>query len=113
MEESILDSIKQMLGVDPTDTSFDSDIMIHINSVFGILFQLGVGEEGFAISDNSTTWNDYLNGKIQLNPIKTYVFLKTKMYFDPPTVGTVANAYESQIAELEFRINVMVDPGDE
>ena len=112
MEDSILLSVKKYLGIADEDTGFDLDILMSINSVFGILTQLGVGpKEGYSISDDSATWSSYLQDNKLLEMVKTYMYLKVRMIFDTPTSGSVNSAHEQQIAELEWRINVMVDPG--
>lgn len=110
--ESILTSVKKMLGLSEDDGSFDMDIIMHINTVFTILTQLGVGpNEGFSISDASTTWDEYLPGDVRLNGVKSYMYAKVRMLFDPPQNGAVAEALNRNIAELEWRMNVVVDPG--
>lgn len=111
MENSILTSVKKLLGIAEDYTEFDMDIIIHINSVFVTLQQLGVGpEEGFSISDSSTTWSSYLNDDKLLNNVISYMGLRVKMLFDPPTNSSILSSYERTIQELEWRINVMVDP---
>lgn len=111
--DSILSSVKQILGIPADDEFFDQTLIMHINSVFSILRQLGCGSaEGFLLIDSSGTWDDFFGDwdqkKLQL--VKTYMAAKVRQLFDPPTNGTVANALERQIAELEWRINVQVDP---
>lgn len=107
--DSILDSIKKLLGIQPEYTSFDEDIIIAINTSFATLNQLGVGPEGgYMIEDNTQTWNDYITAT-NLNMVKTYVHLKSRLLFDPPT-GGVLDAIKNQLAELEFRLYVEVDP---
>lgn len=109
--DSILDSVKQMLGITTEYTHFDPDIIMHINSVFMILHQLGVGpEEGFAIEDNSMLWEDYLTDPTQLQLVKSYLYLKVRLLFDPPSSGTLMNCMNQQISEFEWRLNVAVDP---
>lgn len=107
---SILTSIKKMLGISATDTSFDTDLIIHINSVLMILTQLGVGDaDGFTIEDATDKWEDFLPEGISVEAVKTYVYLKVRLIFDPPLSSAVSDAINKNIAELEFRINVMVD----
>lgn len=114
MNESILTSIKKLLGITEDYAHFDTDIIIHINTVFMILMQLGVGPTaGFTISDASAVWGDFLSSEKQLESVKTYTYLRVKMMFDPPTSGTVIQSTENLIKELEFRLNVEVDPGDQ
>lgn len=110
MDDSILDSIKKILGMPPEYDAFDTDLVIHINSVFGILAQLGVGPEGgFSISDNTTLWKSYLGNYKDLEMVKSYIALKVRLVFDPPTVGSIMDAMKEQIREFEWRLNVQVD----
>ena len=110
MDDSILDSIKKILGMPPAYDAFDTDLVIHINSVFGILAQLGVGPEGgFSISDNTSLWKSYLGDSKDLEMVKSYIALKVRLIFDPPTIGAVMDAMKEQIRELEWRLNVQVD----
>jgi hypothetical protein len=83
---SILNSVKKVLGLDEDDTGFDTDILIHINSMFMVLNQLGIGpENGFAIEDDSAMWADFIGVDPILNAVKTYVWLRVRMLFDPPS----------------------------
>jgi len=109
--DSILTCIKKLLGIEEEYTHFDNDIIVHINSAFMALNQLGVGPtEGFLIKDKNTLWSDYLGvDSKNLESVKTYVFLKTRIVFDPPASGFVLEAMERQIQEHEFRINVQVE----
>jgi hypothetical protein len=110
--ESILISIKKMLGITEEYEHFDTDLIIHINSVLMILKQLGVGpEEGFSITGPSETWDQFLTNPTQLDLAKSYIYLKTKMVFDPPLSSAVTEAMNRQIGEFEWRLNVAVDPG--
>ena len=110
METSILTSIKKMLGVAEDYTEFDEDIITHINSVFLNLTQLGVGpEEGFVIEDNTAVWEDFIDNSIQLQAVKTYMYLKVKLLFDPPLSSSVTESFTRMIAELEWRLNAAVD----
>lgn len=87
--------------------AFDTDIIIHINSVFMILNQLGVGPiEGFRIEDKNDVWTDFTSDAFEIESVKTYIYLKVKLIFDPPSNSTVLQAYEQQIKELEWRLNV-------
>lgn len=107
--ESILTSIKKLLGPDEVYDHFDPDIIIHINSVLMILTQLGVGpDEGFYICDKNAVWTDFVPEK-NVEAIKTYVYLKVRLIFDPPQSSALIAAIEKQITELEWRINVMVE----
>lgn len=110
METSILTSIKKMLGVAEDYTEFDEDIITHINSVFLNLTQLGVGpEEGFMIEDDTAVWEDFIVDSIRLQAVKTYMYLKVKLLFDPPLSSSVTESFTRMIAELEWRLNVAVD----
>lgn len=105
--ESILTSIKKMLGLTEDYTHFDADIIMHINSSLMDLKQLGVGpEEGFFIEDDSYTWEDLIGDTSKLQAVKTYVYLKVKLDFDPPLNASVIAAMERRIKELEFRLSV-------
>ena len=110
METSILTSIKKMLGVAEDYTEFDEDIITNINSVFLNLTQLGVGpEEGFMIEDDTAVWEDFIDDSIRLQAVKTYMYLKVKLLFDPPLSSSVTESFTRMIAELEWRLNVAVD----
>jgi hypothetical protein len=111
MSLSILASIKNMLGPENTDTAFDTDIIININSAFMILQQLGVGPpEGFSISNTTKTWADYLGAdEALLEGVKSYIYLKLKLLFDPPTSSAVLQAIKEQIADFEWRLNVQAE----
>lgn len=107
MENSILDSTKKTLGLAPDYDVFDQDIITHINSVFSIICQLGVGpEEGFYIQDETAMWSDFPVPQNQLSLIRTYVFLKVRMLFDPPTMSFLIEAMNNQIREYEWRLNI-------
>ena len=108
--DSILTSIKKLLGITAEYTQFDADLIIHINSVFSILTQLGVGPStGFSIHDEYSIWTDFLPEDPRLEMVKTYVYLKVRLMFDPPDRSAVADAMKRQIDELEFRLNVAAD----
>ena len=110
METSILTSIKKLLGVAEDYSEVDEDIMTHINSVFLNLTQLGVGpEEGFMIENNTAEWEDFISNSVQLQAVKTYVYLKVKLLFDPPLSSSVTESINRMIAELEWRLNAAVD----
>lgn len=109
--DSILTSVKKQLGIAEDYEHFDPDIIMHINSVFSILNQLGVGPpEGFSISDETSVWTDFIGDSLKLELVKTYVYLKLRLIFDPPTSSAVMDAFKENIAELEWRISVTVDP---
>lgn len=104
---SILTDVKKMLGITADYTHFDQDIIIHINSVFNILKQLGVGpSEGFIIEDKFSEWDEYLKDVPDSEMVKSYMYLKVKSQFDPPSGGAHAEALRNQIAEYEWRLNV-------
>lgn len=108
--ESILTSVKKMLGISEEYTHFDADLIMHINSVFMILTQLGVGPaEGFQISDANSFWTDFVEEEGNLEAIKSYMYLKVKMIFDPPLSTSVIEAMNRMIGELEFRLNVSAE----
>lgn len=112
--ESILTSIKKLLGIAEEYSHFDQDLIMHINSVLSILTQLGVGpSDGFSIKNESDVWTDFIPQNPQLASVKSYVYLKVKMLFDPPLSSSVADAINRSIDELEWRINVTVDPGED
>lgn len=108
--DSILTSIKKLLGIEPDYTVFDTDLIIHINSVFSILNQLGIGpDDGFVISDENSKWDEYINGLNNIEMVKTYVYLKVRLIFDPPASGTATECINKQIAELEWRLTSVSD----
>lgn len=113
MEESILITIKKMLGLDPDYDAFDTDIITNINMVLNILYQMGVGSAPFSISNENNKWSDYISDMSKLEMIKTYIYLKVKNIFDPGTSSALNNAIQNQITELEWRISVQVDPGEQ
>lgn len=105
--DSILTSIKKMLGIEEDYTQFDNELIIFINSAFGVLYQLGVGKtsEPFKIADSTDTWDDFLN-EDQIETVKSYVFMKVKLLFDPPSSSFVLSSYQELIKEFEWRCNV-------
>lgn len=112
--DSILQSVKKMCGITEDYDAFDEDIIFHTNTVLATLFQLGVGpSSGFEITtDGGEKWTDFLESNPKLNMVKTYVGLRVRMLFDPPSSGTIADALNRQIDELTWRINVMIDPAE-
>lgn len=113
MDESILNSIKKLLGLPEDYTPFDQDVIIHINTYLGVLNQMGVGKAGFFIEDDDATWEDFLGQhSASLHEVKTYVYLRVKMVFDPPSSSLVSEAMSNNINELGWRLNVKVDPED-
>lgn len=112
--ESILNSVKKLLGITEDYTVFDVDLIIHINSVFMILNQLGVGPKNpFTITDAEDKWNDFIGESDNIEAVKTYIFMKVKMLFDPPQSSAVIEATNNLIREMEWRLNVAVDPKEE
>lgn len=110
ISDSILLSVKKMLGIPPDYEQFDPEIIIHINSVFSILTQLGVGsDEGFSIKDSTASWSDYIPEGKAVEDIKTYVYLKVRLIFDPPQSSAAIEAMKQLASEFEWRINVGVD----
>lgn len=106
MNESILTSIKAQLGIQEEYTAFDQQIIMHINSVLMVLKQLGVGPTaGFIISDKTATWNDFLSSDKNLEATKSYVGMRVRMLFDPPTTSIVAESMNRMINEFEWRLN--------
>jgi hypothetical protein len=107
VEDSILKSTKKVLNLADEYKAFDQDVIMHINSVFSTLNQLGVGpDEGFMIEDDVPTWVSFLEGDPRLNHIKTYVYLRVRLLFDPPQLAYLVEALKEQIQELEWRLNV-------
>ena len=105
--DSILQSIKKLLGMDASYEAFDADIIIHINTAFAVLKQLGVGPpNGFSITDGSAVWSDYTTDGAFNAAVKTYIYLKVKLIFDPPSSGAAIETTKEVIKELEFRLNV-------
>ena len=110
MTESILATIKQSLGIPQEHEAFDGEILVHLNSAFSTLAQLGVGPaEGFYVTDSTDEWTTFLGTDARLNAVKIYLYLRVKMLFDPPDIGFVITAFKQQIEELEWRLNVTVD----
>jgi len=109
MTDSILNTIKQMLGIPSTDTAFDTDIFVNINSTFMILHQLGVGPETvYSITDSTPLWSAFLTDVALYQAVKTYIYLKVRLVFDPPGTSFHLTAIENQIKELEWRLSVQV-----
>ena len=105
MENSILNSTKEILGLKSDYTPFDLAVITHINSAFSILAQLGVGPaDGYSIEDNSAVWSDLDLPQNQLNMVRTYIFLKVRMLFDVPATSFMIEALENQIREHEWRL---------
>lgn len=113
-EDSILTSIKKLLGPEEEYDYFDTDIIVHINSALMVLTQLGVGPStGFVITDKSAVWTDFVPDINRLAAIKTYVYLKVKLVFDPPQSAAAIESTNKMISELEWRINVAAETESE
>lgn len=106
MSDSILESVKKVVGVSPDDTVFDPDLIMHINSVLSTLNQLGIGPAaGFMIEDDVATWTAFLGGDPRLNSAKSYMYIRVRLLFDPPTTSFHLSALQDQAKELEWRLN--------
>lgn len=106
-DSSILTTIKKLLGLTEEYTAFDTDIMVHINTVFANLVQMGIGQEsGFMITDKSKTWKDFLpvENLIFMNQVISYINIKVRLLFDPPANGNLLEALNKNAAELEYRL---------
>jgi len=104
---SILDDVKKVLGLDPSYTAFDLDIIMHINTVFSGLNQMGIGPTaGYMIQDNSPTWYAFIGDDVRLNAVKTYVYMRVRMIFDPPPIAAVIDATKEEIQKLEWLLSV-------
>lgn len=111
IQDSILHDIKQMLGQEWDDETYDLDIKNHINTVFFNLNQIGVGPVGgFMIQGPQNLWPEYIGTKLNLNAVKSYIWIRVKMLFDPPATGPLANSLEAQANKLEWTLMVEVDP---
>lgn len=108
---SILKTIRKMVGgIEADQTHFDSDLIVHINSVFSVLTQLGLGpSKGFLISDDTATWDQFIEDAENIELVKSYVYLRVKLLFDPPSSSAVLEAIERSISEFEFRLNVLAE----
>lgn len=108
--ESILNSMKKLLGPSVVDTHFDPDIIIHINSVFADLHQLGVGpEKTFYIEDDTSSWVEFISDNAEIESVKTYMYLRLRLVFDPPVNSAVLKSFQEQIDKFEFRLNVSAE----
>lgn len=107
MEESILTSVKKILGIPKEYTAFDMDLIMHINSTFMILTQMGVGpKEGFRIEDNTAIWSDFIpEDDLRFESVKTYIGLKARLMFDPPNSSIISECIKQTVTELEWRLN--------
>jgi hypothetical protein len=107
VEQSILSSVKKMCGVDPSQTVFDDVLLMHINSVFSDLEQLGVGPVGgFMIEDDVPTWDAFFGNDPRWSSVKSYVYFRVRLMFDPPQTQYLVNSFDEQVKKMEFRLNV-------
>lgn len=107
INESILNSIKKLLNIPIEEKAFDADIIIHINSVISSLLQIGIGpKDGYRISDENDLWEDYIPEESNIDYIKTYIYLRVKMIFDPPLNSSVLQSLNETIRELEWRLHI-------
>lgn len=112
--DSILITIKRLLGISDYCDQFDTEVIVHINSALMVLNQLGVGPPGgFMITSNAETWADFLGYNKQIESVKTYIYMKVKLIFDPPQSSAAIDSMNQLIKEFEWRLNVAVDPGSE
>ena len=109
MEDNILQTIKHLLGIQEEYTVFDNDLLVHINSVIDVLYQLGYGDGTFYLVYGNETWDQYLENAKDLNLIKTLMYLRVKLLFDPPTSSAAMQSFQNLIDEFEFRVNMFVD----
>ena len=110
--ESILTSIKKLLGPEETDTQFDEDIIIFINGAIMRLNQLGIGPPaGYSITDKNNVWSELIGTREDLDAVKTYIYLKVRLVFDPPQSGFLVDAIKGQITELESTLNIQAEGG--
>ena len=109
--DSILTSVKKLLGIEESYTHFDVDIIMHINSVFMILNQMGVGPTTmFTISDKYAVWSDFLSDdESKMEIVKSYMYMKVRLFFDPPTSSAVMEAMNRSISEFEWRLHNEAD----
>lgn len=111
--ESILTSIKKLLGIQAEYTAFDQDLIIHINTAFAVLNQLNIGPSyGFVIEDDTATWDEYITS-CNLTMVRSYIYMKVRLMFDPPTSGVLVESMNSMISELEWRLLLEGDKGGE
>lgn len=112
--DSILDSVKTLLGLDPESDEFNTDVLVHINAAIFTLQQLGVGPAfPFVVTSRKEKFSEYLeDNELLIQEVRLYIFYKVKLGFDPPSVSAVIEVLKEMIKEAEVRINMQVDPGD-
>ena len=109
LEDSILDTTKLLLGVEPDDDSFDVELITHINSIFFVLRQLGLGPiNGFEIKDKNDLWSTFIGAELILG-VKSYMGMRVKLLFDTPATGPLTTALENQVAQMEWRLNMQME----
>ena len=114
MTDSILESVKKMLGIDESERNFDDELIMHINGALMVMTQLGVGPaEGFMITSGANTWPELLGARTDLNAVFTDVYLRVRLIFDPPTNSFLVNSIDKQIAEYDWRIEAWHIPQPE
>jgi len=116
MNESILETVRAMIGPAADYEAYDTDLIVHINTYLGVLNQLGIGVKGFYIEDNSATWSDFLGEQenragVTLNEVKSYIYLRVRLAFDTPASSTLTAEYNKQIDELGWRLNTKIETG--
>lgn len=109
MVNSILESVKKVIGLTNEDTHFDEDLLLYLNSEFNNLKQLGVSDDDFIVEDSSTEWSEYLPDDNSLNIVKSYICLRTRKLFDPPTSGILLQALNEEIDKCEWKLNVIAE----
>lgn len=113
VDDSILLSIKKMLGMEPEFTQFDPDIILHINTIIQVLYQIGLDiPEGFVVVDQNNLWTDYIQNPRYVkitSLIKQYIFMRVRMIFDPPSSQTLSTAIQESINEMQWRISQWID----
>lgn len=109
--DSILDTVKKYLGIDVEYDAFDSQLIMCINTAFGMLREIGVGPEetGYMISGQENTWDEVIGGDSRLKPVETYICLKVRLLFDPPASSMVSEAVNTMLKEVEWRILLVTD----
>lgn len=113
MNDSILVTIKKMLGLDDEYTPFDMDVIVHINAAFMTLCQMGIGpKEGFEVNDYDQTWSEFLTNDVMLGGVKTWVYLQVKMAFDPPSNSFLMDAMKTQSEQILWRLNVQAESAE-
>jgi hypothetical protein len=111
---SILNSVKKVLGMEASYTAFDTDVLMHINTAFSTLHQLGVGPpDAFVVSNSTPEWSSFIASVDGIEAVRSYVFLRVRLLFDPPTTSFGITAMENMVKEMEWRLNAVVDVGED